>query len=74
MSNQLDVLEAEALKLAPEERARLADRLIASLSDDGEIEEAWVAEVERRIAEIEAGRARVVPAAEAIARARDALK
>ncbi len=74
MSNQVDVLEAEAMKLTPEERARLADRLIASLSDDAEIEEAWAAEVERRIAEIEAGRAPVVPAAEAIARARDALK
>ena len=74
MSNQVDVLEAEAMKLTPEERARLADRLIASLSDDAAIEEAWAAEVERRIAEIEAGRAPVVPAAEAIARARDALK
>ncbi|MCI0439393.1 MAG: addiction module protein [Chloroflexi bacterium] len=74
MSNQVDVLEAEAMKLTPEERARLADRLIASLSDDAEIEEAWAAEVERRIAEIEAGRAPVVPVAEAIAGARDALK
>jgi putative addiction module component (TIGR02574 family) len=74
MSNQVDVLEAEAMKLTPEERARLADRLIASLSDDAAIEEAWATEVERRIAEIEAGRVPVVPAAEAIARARDALK
>ncbi len=74
MSNQVDVVEAEAMKLTPEERARLADRLIASLSDDTAIEEAWAMEVERRIAEIEAGRAPVIPAAEAIARARDALK
>ena len=74
MSDQVEVLEAEAMKLSPEERARLADRLIASLSEDPGIEEAWAAEVERRIAEIEAGRAPVVPAAEAIARARDALK
>jgi putative addiction module component (TIGR02574 family) len=74
MSNQVDVLEAEAMKLSPEERARLADRLIASLSDDAEIEEAWALEVERRIAEIESGRAPVVPAAEAIARARQAVK
>ena len=74
MSDHVEVLEAEAMKLTPEERARLADRLIASLSDDAEIEEAWAVEVERRIAEIEAGRAPVVPAAEAIARARDALK
>jgi putative addiction module component (TIGR02574 family) len=70
----VEVLEAEAMKLTPEERARLADRLIASLAEDVEIEEAWAAEVERRIAEIEAGRAPVVPAADAIARARDALK
>ena len=74
MSMQIEVLEAEALKLAPEERVRLADRLIASLSEDAGIEEAWAAEVQRRIAEIEAGRAPVVPAADAIARARDALK
>ena len=74
MSTPVEVLEAEAMKLTPEERARLADRLISSLSFDAEIEEAWGVEVERRIAEIEAGRAPVVPAAEAIARARDALK
>jgi putative addiction module component (TIGR02574 family) len=74
MSTQVEVLEAEAMKLTAEERARLADRLIASLSEDAEIEEAWAVEVERRIAEIEAGRAPVVPAADAIARARDALK
>jgi hypothetical protein len=41
MSNQVDLLEAEAMNLTPEERARLADRLIASLSDDAEIEEVW---------------------------------
>jgi putative addiction module component (TIGR02574 family) len=74
VSGRLEILEAEALKLTPEERARLADRLIASLSEDAEIEEAWAAEVERRVVEIEAGRAPVVPAAEAIARARDALR
>jgi len=74
MSSQLEILEAEALKLNAEERAHLADRLIASLSEDADVEEAWAAEVDRRIAEIEAGRSEVVPAAEAIARARHALR
>ncbi len=74
MAPKIEVLETEALKLPAEDRARLADRLIASLSEDAEVEEAWAVEVERRIADIEAGRARVVPAVEAIARARDALK
>jgi putative addiction module component (TIGR02574 family) len=74
MSSQLEVVEAEALKLSVEERARLADRLLASLSEDAEVEEAWAAEVERRIAEIEGGRVQLVPASDAIARARAALK
>ncbi len=69
MSSQLEMLEAQALKLSPDERA-LADRLIASLFQDNEIEDAWAVEVERRIKKIEAGRAQLVPAADAIARAR----
>jgi hypothetical protein len=44
MSSQLEEVEAEALKLTPEERAHLADRLLASLSDDAEIEEDWAIE------------------------------
>lgn len=74
MPTEVEMLEAEAMKLTPEQRARLADRLISSLFQDAEVEEAWATEVERRIAEIEAGRAPVIPAADAIARARDALK
>lgn len=74
MSTPVEILEAEAMKLTVEERARLADRLIASLSENAEVEDAWAIEVERRIAEIEAGRAPVLPAGDAIARARDALK
>jgi putative addiction module component (TIGR02574 family) len=74
MSSQLETVEAQALKLTAEERARLADRLIASLFEDHEIEEAWAAEVERRIEEVESGRATLIPAAEAIARARAAIE
>ncbi len=73
MSVDFSALEAEALKLSAEERARLADRLLASLSEDEEGDEAWAVEVERRIAEIEVGRATLIPAAEAIARARAGL-
>ena len=74
MSSQLEEVEAEALKLTPEERAHLADRLLASLSEDAEIEEDWAIEVERRVADVESARAHLVPAAEAIARAHAALK
>ncbi len=74
MATRLKIVEAQALELTSEERAQLADRLIASLFDDQEIEEAWATEVERRVEEIEAGRARLVPASEAIARARAAIR
>jgi putative addiction module component (TIGR02574 family) len=74
MSIQLEEVEAEALKLTLEERALLADRLLASLGEEAEIDEAWAIEVERRVADIESGRAHLVPAGEAIARARAALK
>lgn len=73
MQTQFETLEAEALKLTVAERAKLAEHLIASLDEDSEIEEAWAGETERRIAEIEAGTAQLIPAAEAIANARTAL-
>ena len=74
MSTQLEVVEAQALNLSVDERAKLADRLITSLFEDHEIEEAWAVEVERRIEEIESGRAKLVPVSEAIARARAAIR
>ena len=74
MSSQFEMLEAQAFRLSPEERAQLADRLIAGLFQDNEIEDAWAVEVERRIKEVEDGRAQLIPAADAIARARAAIE
>jgi putative addiction module component (TIGR02574 family) len=47
---------------------------LASLDEDVEIEDAWAAEIERRIAEVESGAVKVIPIAEALARVRAALK
>ena len=74
METQLEILELEALKLTPGERAELAQRLLASLDEDSEIEDAWAAEIERRIADVESGAVQVIPIAEALARVRAALK
>ena len=74
MSTQLEIVEAQALALAAEERAQLADRLIASLFDDQDSEEAWAVEVECRIKDIESGRVKLISVSEAIARARAAIK
>ena len=74
MENQLELLEAEALKLSPAERAAFAQLLLASLDEDAEIEEAWAIETERRITEIESDTTQVIPIADALAQVRAALK
>ncbi len=67
MASDLELLEAEALQLAPADRARLVERLIASLDTDPSVEEAWASEVERRNAEIESGTVALVSGPEALA-------
>ncbi len=74
METQLERLETEALKLTPGERAALAQRLLESLDVDAEIEEAWAAEVERRVADVESGAVQVIPIDEALAQIRSSLK
>jgi len=74
MSTHLEVLEAEALKLTASERAALAQRLLASLDENTEVEEAWAAEVERRIAAVERGEVQDIPIAEALSTLRAGLK
>jgi putative addiction module component (TIGR02574 family) len=68
MPTTIEVLEAEALQLPAADRARLVDRLIASLDNDPEVEEAWAAEVERRNAEIESGAVTLLPGPETLAK------
>ncbi|MDO8788790.1 MAG: addiction module protein [Sulfuritalea sp.] len=74
MGNQLELLEAEALQLTASERAAFAQVLLASLDEDAEIEEAWAAETERRIADIESGAVQTIPIADALAHVRASLK
>ncbi|HEY6897385.1 MAG TPA: addiction module protein [Rhodocyclaceae bacterium] len=74
MGIQLEILEAEALKLTSGERAAFAQLLLASLDEDAEIDAAWAAEIERRIAEVEDGTVQAIPIADALAQVRAALK
>ena len=48
----------EAMALPPEERAKLADKLLASLDTEAqnEIDRAWAEEAERRVDEFDAGK------------------
>ena len=67
-------IEAAALGLPLEERARLAQRLFASLDRDPDIESAWDAEIRRRIADFEAGRIDSIPGEVVFAEARRRLR
>lgn len=73
MTSQLEIIEAEALKLPPADRTHLLERLIASLESDPEVEAAWALEADRREAALDAGQAAEVSGEEAIARLRARL-
>jgi putative addiction module component (TIGR02574 family) len=59
------VLDA-ALALPPEGRAVLAEKLLESLAeqDQIDIDKAWLAEAEKRLAELQRGEAKAIPAEE----------
>lgn len=59
-------IERELMKLPIEERARLAERLVASLDEDTEIERAWIAEVRRRDEELASGAVEAIPLEDAL--------
>lgn len=75
MSTNADTILGTALALPPDERAWLAEELIASLDEgqDAEIQAAWAAEIEKRIAEVESGEAETVSWEEVSARIRAKL-
>lgn len=75
MTDLVAELSQRALALLPEERARLAHELLASLDpQDVEIDAAWDLEIKRRVREVEDGTVTLVPAAEAFDQVRQALR
>ena len=75
MADISKVLE-DALRLDVQERATLAERLLASL-DDLDPEEAdrlWAEEAERRLVELRTGHAKAVPAEEVHKKAEQLLR
>ncbi len=74
MSSTIEAVEAEALQLSAAERARLIERLIASLDSDPDVEDAWATEVERRHAQIESGAVSLLPGAETVTKLRDKFR
>ena len=63
MSRTFTELWREAAELTEAERAALAGLLIESLEGDpdADVEAAWAAEIEKRVAELDAGTAKTIP-------------
>ena len=76
MASPARQLESKALKLSPRERARLAERLIASLDNeaDADAEAVWVREAERRLDELRTGRVKGRSVASVFRKARSSLR
>lgn len=63
MTQKSQIVLEEALKLSPNERAEVAEQLIASLEEapDTDVEQAWQQEVQRRLHQIERGEVKTIP-------------
>lgn len=69
MTRAVDRLYEQASQLPAEDRAELAGLLLESIEEPAEgVEEAWAAEVERRMEDYRTGRVRTVPWSEVRAR------
>jgi putative addiction module component (TIGR02574 family) len=75
MSRTFEEVRNEALALTPEERGHLAEELLDSVESEDETEwdDEYGAEIQRRVAEIDAGTADTVDSDEAIANVRRLL-
>ena len=74
MANLIEELSSQARKLPAADRVRLAEELLATVhKPDREVEAAWEEEIRLRIAEIDAGTAKLIPAEEVFAQVRRLL-
>ncbi len=75
MSSLVEELSRKARALPAEDRVRLAEELLATVQEvDAGVEAAWEEEIRRRIAEIDSGTAKLIPADEVFAEVRRLLK
>lgn len=66
----LEALQAQVLSLSKADRARLLERLLASLEVDAQAEEEWEQLAETRELELGSGQVAAVPLEDAMARLR----
>jgi len=77
MTDPMDRLEGEALRLSAADRARLARLLLESLDeaeDQEQVAAAWETEVARRVAEYRSGDVATIPATEVFREAKSRVR
>ena len=75
MSILVEELSRKVLSFSPEERVQLAEELLATVQEvDADVEAAWDEEIKRRVAEIDNGTAKLIPAEEVFAEVRRLIK
>jgi putative addiction module component (TIGR02574 family) len=76
MSTLFAELSARAKALSTEDRARLVEELLDSLhgESDADADAAWACKIERRVAEVESGAVRLIPAEHVHAEARRLIR
>jgi putative addiction module component (TIGR02574 family) len=75
MPPSLKQMEEQARALSPDDRAKLAQSILESLHTPvAEIEAAWAAEIERRVAAFDRGEMKSYPAEDVFAEARRLMR
>jgi putative addiction module component (TIGR02574 family) len=77
MTPQVSELLEKALALSTQERGQLIDRLMASLDEEPAeegVEAAWNMEIKRRVDDLRAGRATIVPGEAVLTRLKRRLR
>ena len=75
MFDLVEELARKARGLPPEERIRLAEELLATVQEvDPEVDAAWDEEIRHRLAEIDRGNVKLIPADEVFAEVRRLVK
>ena len=71
---EIDVVAEQAMKLSPGDRTELAERLLFSVAEmQPDLHPSWGPELARRVAELDAGTAELIPADEVFAETRQII-
>ena len=74
MPTTFETITAKALKLNAEERVALIGRLAASIGPSRPLHREWAAEIERRLAEFDAGAVEALPGERVFAEIRNLIE